>query len=488
MKEPLPRPSASGVRIAGDRFQWLVAWGACVEALLDDVPEAANPIVRIGVELDGVGNLDDVVVHRITPPHTYKQVKYTVDSRTPVNTAYLTEPSPSGGPSILGKIASAWRDLSRNGDPLELVIVTNRQADPRDLLVAGRDSRTRLLMPRAGEGGPRSAAGKARAKWATAVGITEPELVELLGALQFQIGRDPEDEAHLVRYQMQAAGLRHDDSAINSGVDWIARQVIEGRRQIKLSDVLGFIETEGLRIDRTRAIVSVATLAPDPLASHALVAIDWVDRFDGDDAYSRRRPRPPTSWMELQAEIESIPSRLGSSRRLLITGSLRLAPAFTIGAAVRQVSGYEIATMQRGDVWSSEEAYSAPAVPTVAEHAIDQGKDLAVAIEVATPITEDVMRWIREQRVPVRRLVSLSPAGGPRDNAVAGAADACALAVGIREAVRTEVKGCPRVHLFLAAPMGLALLLGHRWNRVAPTIVYEDLATLGYDAAFTVTA
>lgn len=488
MKEPLPRPSATGVRIAGDRFQWLVAWGACLEALLDDVPGAANPIVSIGVELDGVGNLDDVVVRRASPPHTYKQVKYTVDSRTPVNTAYLTQPSPSGGPSILEKIASAWRDFSRGGDSLELVIVTNRQADPRDVLVARRDSRTRLLMPRAGEGSPRSAAGKARAEWATAVGVTELELVELLGVLQFQIGRDPEDEARLVRYQMAAAGLRHDDSAIHSGTDWIARQVINGRRQIDLGDVRGFIETAGLRIDSTRAIVSVATLVPDPLASHALVAIDWVDRFDGSEAYSKRCPQPPASWEELQNEIEAIPSRLGSSRRLLITGSLRLAPAFAVGAAVRQVSGYEIAAMQRGEAWSSEEAYSAPAVPTVAEHAIDQGEDLAVAIEVATPIAADVMRWIRKQRVPVRRLVSISPAGGPRDNAVAGAADACALAVGIRETVRTEVKGCPRLHLFLAAPMGLALLLGHRWNRVAPTVVYEDLAALGYDAAFTVTA
>ena len=30
--------------------------------------------------------------------------------------------------------------------------------------------------------------------------------------------------------------------------------------------------------------------------------------------------------------------------------------------------------------------------------------------------------------------------------------------------------------------------LGHRWNRVAPTTVYEDLAALGYEAAFTISA
>jgi hypothetical protein len=36
--------------------------------------------------------------------------------------------------------------------------------------------------------------------------------------------------------------------------------------------------------------------------------------------------------------------------------------------------------------------------------------------------------------------------------------------------------------------MGLALLLGHWWNRIVPTTLYEDLALLGYEAAFTVSA
>jgi len=36
--------------------------------------------------------------------------------------------------------------------------------------------------------------------------------------------------------------------------------------------------------------------------------------------------------------------------------------------------------------------------------------------------------------------------------------------------------------------MGLALLLGHRWNRVAPTTIYEDIQAAGYEAAFTITA
>ncbi|MDX6501984.1 MAG: SMODS-associated and fused to various effectors sensor domain [Blastocatellia bacterium] len=39
------------------------------------------------------------------------------------------------------------------------------------------------------------------------------------------------------------------------------------------------------------------------------------------------------------------------------------------------------------------------------------------------------------------------------------------------------------------APLGLAVLLGHRWNRVKPTAVYEEIPSEGkYEPAFEVQA
>jgi len=485
---PLPAPSATGVRTAGDRFQWLVAWEACVDALQGAAAGVDNPTVSVGVEVDGVGNLDDVVIIRTRAPHAYKQVKYTVDSRTPVNTAYLTDPSSAGGPSILQKIASAWRELSRPGVPIELAIVTNRQADPEDQLVAGRDSRTRLLLPRAAEGGPGSAVGKARAQWGTAAGISEAELLELLAVLDFDLGHDVEHLARTVKLTMAVAGLRSDEMALNTGLDWIAQQVIAGRREFTVGDIRDVVDTRAIRIEDARAIVSIATLLPDPLGRQAQYAIDWVDRFDGLDPNLKRRPRPPATWAELQTDIDAIPSHLGATKRVVVTGSMRLAPAFAVGAALRMVTGVDVATIQRGTLWRSDTPYAVPSSPTSTERFIGQGDDLAIVIQIATPIIDDVLAFLQEQAVPVRRLVVLGPDGGPRDSAVANPEEACALAVGIRDAVRRETKGHTRVHLFLAAPMGLALLLGHRWNRVAPTVVYEDLAVLGYEAAFTVNA
>src|ERR1700678_4244500 len=171
MNRPLPAPSPTGVRIAGDHYQWLVAWQACVALLHDAATGAANPVVSIGVEVDSTGNVDDVVIRRRQPPCVYKQVKYCVDSSSPVNIAYLTKLSRTGGPSILRKITAAWRQLTDAEGQVELAIVTNRAPDPADPLISGRDARTRLLLPRALEGGPKSALGKARAAWATSAGL-----------------------------------------------------------------------------------------------------------------------------------------------------------------------------------------------------------------------------------------------------------------------------------------------------------------------------
>lgn len=102
-------PGRTGARIAGDMYQWLHVWEACLVALTDRVDGAANPVLSVGVEADGYENLDDVQLLRNQPPHFYSQVKYAVDASTPVSGDFLLKPTKSGGPSILAKIAVAAR-------------------------------------------------------------------------------------------------------------------------------------------------------------------------------------------------------------------------------------------------------------------------------------------------------------------------------------------------------------------------------------------
>jgi hypothetical protein len=488
MTEPLPAPSATGVRTAGDRYQWLVAWQGCLTVLRDAATSAENPALSVGIEVDDAGNLDDVVLYRHRPPHTYQQVKYAVDDRTLVNTEYLTDPSKSGGPSILRKIALSWRRLAKSGEPIELALVTNRAPDAADPLISGRDARTRLLRPGADRGGPASALGQARSTWANAIGMPEAELLELLAVLQFDLARDRAHLEEVAKLAMLVTGLRGDDQALAAGADWVAQEVVAGHRKLDLAAINRAVDERELRAGPALAVVSIATLRPDPLADQANVILDWVDRFDGADAYQKRRPKPPATWQQLQQDIEAVPSRLGVQSRIAVTGSLRLATAFTVGAALRMVTNTDVAVVQRGTLWTSDAPYDTPITPKMVEHEISQGGDLAVAIEVAAPISDDVLDFLRSTHATVSNLIVLSPPGGTRDRSVNGPDDACALAIGIRNTVRRAVSGHPRVHLFIAGPMGLALLLGHRWNRIAPTIVYEDLAAAGYEAAFNVSA
>ncbi|MCQ4363448.1 MULTISPECIES: hypothetical protein [Mycobacteriaceae] len=148
-------PSATGVRIAGDEYQWLHVWRACMEALHHDLTKNTNnPTIAIGVEEPGVGNGDDVVRYRQRPPHVYTQVKYAVDNRTSVGLPYLRDKG------ILRKFAATHKALTGNGDPVEMRLATNRPHDPTDVLLQDRDGRDNRLVPRAAQDGPNSVRGK----------------------------------------------------------------------------------------------------------------------------------------------------------------------------------------------------------------------------------------------------------------------------------------------------------------------------------------
>ncbi|MCX4743921.1 SAVED domain-containing protein [Kitasatospora sp. NBC_01287] len=229
-------------------------------------------------------------------------------------------------------------------------------------------------------------------------------------------------------------------------------------------------------------------LAPD--ADHAL---DWVDRFDGDSDYTKRRPLPPNTWEQLQRDIEATPGRLpAGSTAVSVTGSIRLAPAFLVGTAFRMVTGADLAVMQRGQLWSTSDPFDTALAPGAEEHPVDQGDELAVAVAVAvaTDPIKDVMTYLREQHVPVSKLIVLTPPGGPaKDGSVPDSTAANALTVGIRDHLRGVTRPVRRMHLFLACPMGLSLFLGHRWNRLCQTVVYEDIKVdEGYEPAFTIEA
>ncbi|MGW4873720.1 hypothetical protein [Streptomyces chartreusis] len=114
--------------------------------------------------------------------------------------------------------------------------------------------------------------------------------------LKFHLGRDEPLQRKLVSRLMQAVGLRYDDQAIMTGIEWVTQQVIGGKRELSLTDIRAAVSELGLLAGRT-AGPGTALNGEAP----ALVA----------------RPRPVTNWQ---------PDRLGVHRAVQEHDGTNLPP------------------------------------------------------------------------------------------------------------------------------------------------------------------
>lgn len=479
--------SSSGARIAGDDYQHLVAWCWTLRALLP-----GRRIAAIEVEAPDAGNVDDVVLEHRAPPHHYLQVKFAVDATSPVNTAWLTRPTRSGGLSLLQRFHASWQRLrtSTGGVDPVMWLVTNRDLDPTDPALTGRDGRTQTIARALATATPGSGAGRARAEWAAHLGIGEDELLTMLGSLRFDTGRGDAAERQHAADLMVAHGLRADEQAVALGIATVRTWVADGRRRFDLAELRAEVDRLNLRVMEPSCVLLVQAIDRYPHPEDATVALDWVDLFDGDDPFTRRRPRDPAAWeMRMRPELRTAVDRLRAlgCQRVLVRGALRLPTWFIVGNTCAAVIGMTVACQQGGRLWSADEPAAGDSRLTVKEAPIGRGGELAVALAITTDPTDDVHEHLAAARLPIGTLATITPAAGAGNQAITGPGHAVAVALAVRDEVRrlARATSAQRLHLFLACPGGLALLLGHWWNRVPTTQLYEDLGTgRGYMPAF----
>ncbi len=292
---------------------------------------------------------------------------------------------------------------------------------------------------------------------------------------------------------MLANGLRADPEALELGVIIVNNWVLDGLRQITLDHIKAEVDRLDLRARDARAVLVVQAIQRDPNPEDAAIVLDWVDLYDGDSVASRRQPRDPASWATMSADLDTAAAHLSAlgQRDVLVRGAMRQATLFAIGARLAQVTGTSVTYTQNGAPWASDTPHVAVPPPAELRIPLKTGTELAVAIGMSTDLSTAVASYIQVANLAVGTLLVLTPAEGAHDQSIAGPGQAVAYAQALRSAIRAQLEVAPsdRVHLFLAGPGGLALLLGHRWNRVAPTVVYEDLgAGRGYTQAFTVDA
>lgn len=475
----------SGVRLAGDDFQHLVTLREALFALRH------GGVETLTVEADDAGNVDDIVLRYQNGGARYIQVKHAVDAQTPVGDEWLARPTRRGQRSLLQRLHDSWQQLRSEQPNAAMVLATDRDVDPRDPVMSKLDRSTHRVLPDA-----RSTVAGTRQlnDWQTHLGCTEAELDEMLLGLRFETGLSAHHLRQLIEAELAAAGYRCDQSSIDSAMA-IAREWVQSRSRTLAPGEIGDLFDE--RLDRAReahSLMVVEAIDDHPAADAADVAVRLVELYPASlDPFERRQLTDPSAWQDIAwPALTEAAEKLRSEGHLnvMVAGAMRLGMWFGAGAAMRRALGFSVSTAQNGQVWSSADGASSQRVESVLEPGAPYGHVLAVAVAVSADLLPEVRSEVRDDS-SVRGVLALAPAGGPSNSAVQGGRMAASLAEAIRNAVRRELAsgGVSEIRLYMAAPAGLALLLGHLWNSMRPTLVFEHLGTgLGYAPTFLIPA
>ena len=482
--------SASGVRRMGDEFQDLAAWAAAVQLI---VPEPKYQSVQM--EMNGLGNLDDVVLRTKDANQAgdlFQQLKWTTRESNFLDEEYMTDVQTERSKSLLQKLHNSYAALrDRAGQaPFQMQLLSNRPADPAHPLLSQIDGRTGMLVPFAATASPGSAAGQALTAWAGHLSIERDELLEMLSKLRFRAGRDLAGEREKAKTLMLAAGLATTDVALDDGINAAGGWVKDGRRDVSAADVLAVVEAYGLSAQLPTATLLVEDIDHDRSPEAATVGVNWVSHYAETDPALRRVRTDLALYEQAAADLREAADAIEAQgyRRVRIRGHLRQATAFLVGNTFPKTRGFDLEYKQGPTWWATDASRLAP---HIAEHhtAIGQGNDLAVLVATAATATDDVLRYLRDQQVPVSELRAYIPDEGEHDSSVVDPGHAVGIASDVRQQVRVQLAVASgtnkKIHLFLAGANGLAVFLGHRWNAVTTTVVYEHRGIgAGYAPAF----
>jgi hypothetical protein len=477
---------ARAAAIRGDDYQHAIAWYWVCRAL--DDPN----IDSVSIEDPSGGHFDDVVIRHRTGPDIYWQVKSSNYGNVVVDEAWLTTTGTGANRTPLQHFYATWNSLCASGRPFELGLVTNRGFDNAHPLLGGlRDLKSEsLAVDKLRDAGRRSKIGLARSRWAAHLGIPETDLLEFLAAVRWKTGGAESDWDRQSSHLMRLAGLLADAQAVTVGKAMVRGWVTDGAGPQTRDDIHRQVASRGLLARAGTLVFAVHAIDRQPTLTPANVEVDFVELYDGVDPFSRVQLRDPADWKSrVTPALQSAARDLETfaTRRVHVIGSMRLPLWFAVGRMLPDVRGWVLSLDQRADEWRTDVAPQQVTPRVLAEIEIAAGTDLALAIGLAHDPTRDVEHYVRETGHPIGGLLVLGPETEPGPHAVPNANWAVGWVRAARERARRAVAeiNAQRVHLFMACPAGVALVLGHQWNLMPRTTVYEHLRP-GYAPTITV--
>jgi SMODS-associated and fused to various effectors sensor domain len=477
--------SPSAARLSGDDYQHVFTLMQAVRLLREDV----WGVTRILMEVGDAGNVDDLVVEYRDKPTLYHQIKFSRVAGEPLKETWFTDIGQAQH-SPLWRFRQSFENLTQGDQRPQMALVTNRTIAPDDPILRHLEGRDGLLTPRLAIPGEKTLSGKARAGWAKHLDVTEKSLLEMLDHLEIHSGMGSlETLREHCAEAMLAAGLRGDIEAVTLGHAAIRDLIEEGCDQLDAETMRELVGRLSLAADHSTGLLSVAAIDHVSYPDSANVALDWVDHYVGEEPRQRRQlADPDVALVEMTSDLKAgrrVLEAAGYSR-VRVGGAFRLDTAFAIGAELSDTAGYQLSVRQREELWSSE-GRPKPFDLKAKRTEFAKGDELAVCISISNELDGDVANYIERADLPIDRLVCLVPATGAARDSIIDAAAARGCVQAALDSVRIEASTSPAIHLFLSAPGGVALLLGHVWNRLPETRVYADLSP-GYEPSFQIRA
>lgn len=466
------RPRAAAIR--GDDYQHAVGWYWACEMLVD--PD----IESVTIEDPGAGSFDDVVVRWRSGTTRYIQVKSSNYGNVVVDQEWLLAPATAKGRSPLQHFYDTCHALRSEGGTFTLELWTNRGFDHANPLLGELldQKHDRIDTARLTGASPTSLIGTERDAWATHLGIGTAELAEFLAYMVWKQTGSELDWHQRAKPLMQLAGLRSDNEAVQLGVGIAHNWVTDGRGTQTTDDVRREVAQHGLLARDGTLLLAVHGIDYEPTPTQPNVELDFVDLYVGDDSFARKQLRNPTDWNDvIRPAIDGAAKTLAGYRvrHVHVAGALRHPMWFAVGRALPQVKKWVLSMEQVNSDWCTG-ADPEPIVPRrITDTDIGQGTDLAFAVALTGDPTNEVDAFIRTSGMPVGRLLVLGPPGKPGATAVPSDSWAMGWTRAAREIVRTEANtlNASAVHAFFLCPAGIALMLGHQWNVMPPTVLYE---------------
>lgn len=257
-----------------------------------------------------------------------------------------------------------------------------------------------------------------------------------------------------------------DYAAASEVADLVLKQRIAAlNHQLPLGEALG---------------IAVATRAPLPKLSSAALSVDLTHRFTG-------RTASASTWNTnilpgIRAIVHALQSQ-AHGRDVELSGLVALPAAVALGATFLSVGGTRTRWIQdqqtfgkAPESWSLDAARHPSGYKVQTHSRIPGATDLAILVSVAADVTADFN--ITSSSLPeLRAVVSVSPpTAGTRTPLTAGEAiDVAHLAIDAIRSARATYHTLGTIHLFLAVPAGLAMMIGQLLNTLGRVQTYEHI-------------